>query len=122
MGRSKVADIYPTVWVMRRCERCRSPGSTDSTPGELHTRDWAEDTSRQTYWAVRGSRLMSTSNGASASQSGVDGYHLLPGVRGDMLARLRRLREARAEFIRAAALTGNARERELLQARARDAP
>jgi RNA polymerase sigma factor (sigma-70 family) len=48
-------------------------------------------------------------------------YHLLPAVRGDILARLGRLDEARAEFERAAALTGNARERELLIERARAA-
>jgi RNA polymerase sigma factor (sigma-70 family) len=46
------------------------------------------------------------------------GYHLLPSVRGDLLAKLGRLEEARAEFERAASLTRNARERELLQARA----
>jgi predicted RNA polymerase sigma factor len=46
-------------------------------------------------------------------------YHLLPSVRGDLLARLRRFDEARGEFERAAALTRNARERELLLARAR---
>jgi RNA polymerase sigma factor (sigma-70 family) len=45
-------------------------------------------------------------------------YHLLPSVRGDLLARLGRRDEARAEFERAAALTRNARERELLRARA----
>ncbi|MDI3385716.1 RNA polymerase sigma factor [Streptomyces sp. B-S-A8] len=41
-------------------------------------------------------------------------YHLLPSVRGDLLARLGRTKEARAEFERAAALARNARERELL--------
>ncbi|MEA2389975.1 MAG: hypothetical protein QOK31_84 [Solirubrobacteraceae bacterium] len=45
-------------------------------------------------------------------------YHLLPGVRGDLLAKLGRLDEARAEFERAASLTRNARERELLLERA----
>jgi RNA polymerase sigma factor (sigma-70 family) len=45
-------------------------------------------------------------------------YHLLPSVRGDLLAKLGRHREARAEFERAASLTRNARERELLLARA----
>ena len=45
-------------------------------------------------------------------------YHLLPSVRGDLLKKLGRLDEARAEFERAAALTGNARERELLLDRA----
>ncbi|MGH8214526.1 MAG: RNA polymerase sigma factor, partial [Rhodanobacteraceae bacterium] len=46
------------------------------------------------------------------------GYHLLPSVRGDLLFKLGRLDEARAEFERAAALTGNARESELLRQRA----
>ena len=45
-------------------------------------------------------------------------YHLLPSVRGDLLAKLGRIQEARAEFERAAALTQNLRERELLLARA----
>lgn len=46
-------------------------------------------------------------------------YHLLPTVRGDLLARLDRLDEARTEFERAATLTQNLRERELLLERAR---
>jgi RNA polymerase sigma-70 factor (ECF subfamily) len=46
------------------------------------------------------------------------GYHLLPAVRGDLLRRLGRTKEAREEFARAAALTRNARERDLLLARA----
>lgn len=46
-------------------------------------------------------------------------YHLLPTVRGDLLAKLGRSAEARAEFERAAALTRNTRERELLLERAR---
>ncbi|MFF9283692.1 RNA polymerase sigma factor [Streptomyces griseosporeus] len=45
-------------------------------------------------------------------------YHLLPSVRGDLLQRLGRTAEARAEFERAAALTANERERELLLRRA----
>nr|WP_215457195.1 DUF6596 domain-containing protein [Streptomyces sp. ATCC 21386] len=50
-------------------------------------------------------------------------YHLLPSVRGDLLRRLGRTEEARAEFLRAADLTRNERERELLLARAEeDAP
>jgi RNA polymerase sigma-70 factor, ECF subfamily len=48
----------------------------------------------------------------------LQGYHLLPSVRGDLLAKLGRGGEARAEFERAAALTRNTRERELLLARA----
>ena len=46
-------------------------------------------------------------------------YHLLPSVRGDLLVKLGRLDEAREEFERAAALTRNARERQLLLERAR---
>jgi RNA polymerase sigma-70 factor, ECF subfamily len=46
------------------------------------------------------------------------GYHLLPSVRGDFLHKLRRFDEAREEFQRAAGLTRNARERELLLERA----
>jgi len=45
-------------------------------------------------------------------------YHLLPGVRGDLLARLGRVEEARAELERAAALTRNERERLMLLSRA----
>ncbi|MET8504410.1 RNA polymerase sigma factor [Streptomyces sp. NPDC004787] len=57
---------------------------------------------------------------ALATAPGLDRYHLLPSVRGDLLARLGRTSEARAEFTRAADLTRNARERELLLARARE--
>jgi predicted RNA polymerase sigma factor len=46
-------------------------------------------------------------------------YHLLPSVRGDLLLKLGRDAEARAEFARAAELCANERERELLLARAR---
>jgi RNA polymerase sigma factor (sigma-70 family) len=48
------------------------------------------------------------------------GYHLLPSVLGDLLAKLGRYDEARAEFERAAELTGNERERALLRDRAAD--
>jgi RNA polymerase sigma factor (sigma-70 family) len=47
------------------------------------------------------------------------GYHLLPSVRGDLLQKLGRLKEARAEFERAASTTRNTRERDLLLERAR---
>jgi len=46
-------------------------------------------------------------------------YHLLPSVRGDLLRKLGRTEEARAEFERAASITRNARERNLLLERAR---
>ncbi|UUZ78696.1 hypothetical protein LJK88_25695 [Paenibacillus sp. P26] len=45
-------------------------------------------------------------------------YHLLPSVRGDLLYKLNRFEEARLEFERAASLTRNSRERDLLLARA----
>jgi RNA polymerase sigma factor (sigma-70 family) len=58
---------------------------------------------------------------ALTSEPSLDGYHLLPSVRGDLLSKLGRAEEARAEFERAASLTRNARERELLLERARAA-
>ena len=53
-------------------------------------------------------------------QPSLAGYHLLPSVRGDLLAKLGRFDEARVELERAAGLTRNARERDLLTARAVD--
>jgi predicted RNA polymerase sigma factor len=53
------------------------------------------------------------------SEPSLRSYHLLPSVRGDLLKKLGRLEEARAEFERAASLTRNARERHLLLERAR---
>jgi RNA polymerase sigma factor (sigma-70 family) len=70
---------------------------------------------------------------ASGPQAGLDlvdaliaepslrGYHLLPSVRGDLLMKLGRPAEARAEFDRAATLTSNAQERDLSARRARQA-
>jgi RNA polymerase sigma factor (sigma-70 family) len=55
------------------------------------------------------------------SEPSLKSYHLLPSVRGDLLAKLGRREEARVEFERAASLTRNTRERELLMARAREA-
>ena len=55
------------------------------------------------------------------SEPSLKNYHLLPSVRGDLLAKLGRRDEARAEFERAAAMTRNARERDLLLERARSA-
>jgi len=56
---------------------------------------------------------------ALAKERALENYHLLPSVRGDLLKKLCRLEEARSEFERAASLTRNARERELLLERAR---
>jgi predicted RNA polymerase sigma factor len=55
---------------------------------------------------------------ALTEDSSLRDYHLLPSVRGDLLAKLGRPEEARSEFERAAAMTRNARERELLLKRA----
>ena len=56
---------------------------------------------------------------ALSAEPSLVNYHLLPSVRGDLLKKLDRFDEARAEFERAASLTRNARERELLLERAR---
>jgi len=56
---------------------------------------------------------------ALTAERSLDSYHLLPSVRGDLLKKLSRFDEARVEFERAASLTRNARERDLLLARAR---
>ncbi|MDQ6674439.1 MAG: RNA polymerase sigma factor, partial [Chloroflexota bacterium] len=53
------------------------------------------------------------------SEPSLKAYHLLPSVRGDLLVKLGRFQEARPEFERAASLTRNARERDLLLDRAR---
>jgi predicted RNA polymerase sigma factor len=55
---------------------------------------------------------------ALTSEPSLKAYHLLPAVRGDLLTKLGRFGEAHAEFERAASLTRNARERELLLDRA----
>lgn len=57
-----------------------------------------------------------------ASEPSLANYHWLPSVRADLLAKLGRGPEARAEFERAAAMTRNARERALLLARAQEMP
>ena len=55
---------------------------------------------------------------ALRSEPALQRYHLLPSVRGDLLRKLGRLEEARTEFVRAAGLTQNERERKLLLDRA----
>ena len=55
---------------------------------------------------------------ALTAEPSLGGYHLLPSVRGDLLRKLGRFDEARSEFARAASLTRNSRERELLLDRA----
>ncbi len=56
---------------------------------------------------------------ALANLDALRGYQWLPSVRGDLLEKLGRREEARVEFLRAAAMTANAQERALLEARAR---
>jgi predicted RNA polymerase sigma factor len=56
------------------------------------------------------------------SEPSLKAYHLLPAVRGDLLAKLGRFEDARAEFEHAASLTRNLRERELLLQRAAACP
>jgi predicted RNA polymerase sigma factor len=55
---------------------------------------------------------------AIAGERGMDGYHHLHAVRGDLLEKLGQPVEAKAEFVRAAAMTRNERERDILTARA----
>ena len=55
---------------------------------------------------------------ALIAEQSLEKYHLLPSVRGDLLHKLGRFNEARAEFERAASLTRNSREQELLLKRA----
>jgi RNA polymerase sigma factor (sigma-70 family) len=59
---------------------------------------------------------------ALVREGALQGYHLLPTVRADLLERVGRHEEARAEFERAAAIAGNNRERQFLLARARKLP
>ncbi|HST55514.1 MAG TPA: RNA polymerase sigma factor [Solirubrobacteraceae bacterium] len=66
------------------------------------------------FGAAAGLELVDT----LVDERALQGYHLLPSVRGDLLSRLGRVVEARVEFERAAGLTRNARERELLLERA----
>ncbi|MDB4915233.1 MAG: polymerase subunit sigma-24 [Gemmatimonadetes bacterium] len=67
------------------------------------------------FGPARGLRLVD----ALMKEPTLKGYHLLPSVRGDLLWKLGRIGEARAEFERAASLTRNSREKEFLLARAR---
>lgn len=59
---------------------------------------------------------------ALVGESSLNAYHLLPSVRGDLLFKLQRFQEARAEFERAASLAHNARDRALLLERAAQLP
>ena len=67
---------------------------------------------------VRPGMRRSRSWTAFVEEPGLDSYHLLPSVRGDLLEKLGRLDEARAEFERAALLTANSRQQAALLERA----
>jgi RNA polymerase sigma-70 factor, ECF subfamily len=106
--------------------RARTPGDTDwsrisALYGELHR------ISPSPVIELNRAVAVSMHRGPAAGLEIVDAlvaggalstYHLLPTVRGDLLAKLGRRDEARVEFERAASLTRNARERELLLERA----
>jgi len=85
-------------------------------------------THREELWTPRGVDLAMAFGPAAglevvdalAGEPTLKSYHLLPSVRGDLLAKLGRHEEAQAEFVRAAALTRNTRERGLLLRRAQD--
>jgi RNA polymerase sigma-70 factor, ECF subfamily len=66
------------------------------------------------YGPERGLEIVDAVAGSPALRD----YHLLPAVRGDLLARLGRTEEARTELDRAAKLTRNERERAVLESRA----
>ena len=66
------------------------------------------------YGAAAGLELVD----ALTSEPALVAYHLLPSVRGDLLVKLGRSSEARAEFVRAASLANSPRDRKLLLARA----
>jgi RNA polymerase sigma factor (sigma-70 family) len=109
--------------------RARTPGATDwdrivALYGELMA------CTPSPVVALNRAVAVSMASGPSAALLLVDGlvtdghlarYHLLHAARGDLLARLDRHDEARAEFERAAAMTANEREKALLLERARDA-
>ncbi len=59
---------------------------------------------------------------ALTAEHALDGYHLLPAVRGDLLTKMGRFAEARASLERAATLTRNLREQKLLRERAAAVP
>ena len=120
--------------------RCR-PGSPPSTPGRPHAEetDWVGIVALYDALAQLSPSPVVELNRAVAvgmafgpaaglelvealgDEPSLEGYPLLSSVRGDLLAKLGRTEEARAEFERAAALTRNTRERELMLERARRA-
>lgn len=106
--------------------RARTPGETD-WPGIVALYDALAQAAPSPVVELNRAVAIGMAFGPQAGLERVDqlasapalaNYHWLPSVRADLLARLGRRAEARAEFERAAAMTRNARERELLLARA----
>jgi len=106
--------------------RARTPEETDWTRIAALYRDLAQ-VSPSPVVELNRAVAVGMASGPAAGLELVDallpepslaGYHLLPSVRGDLLAKLGRFDEARDEFERAASLTRNARERQLLLERA----
>ena len=107
------------------------PGSAETGPGSAETRPGsaaAGPPGTRGILFVAWRDLANRRAGGSevlvdqlAAEPALRSYHLLPSVRGDLLRKLGRDAEARAEFERAAALTSNERERELSAQRAQAA-
>jgi len=106
--------------------RARSPGETD-WPRIVSLYDELARQAPSPIVDLNRAVAVSMARGPAAALELVDllrsepslaGYHLLPSVRGDLLVKLGRFEEARAELERAASLTHNARERRLLLERA----
>ncbi len=101
----------------RRPTGCGSPPSTTPFPRSPPRRS-SSSTAPSPSASPSAPRPASNCSKTIADEPSLREYHLLPSVRGDLLAKLGRHDEAAAEFERAAGLTENARERELLLRRA----
>jgi RNA polymerase sigma factor (sigma-70 family) len=108
--------------------RARTPAETD-WPAIVRLYDELDQVTPSPVVKLNRAVAVSMARGPAVALELVDGlltepslanYHLLPAVRGDLLEKLGRLADARAEFERAAGLTRNERERALLLGRARD--
>jgi len=118
---------YPLQAAIAACHaRARTPGETDWVRiVELYTKlleispsPVVELNRAVAVGMAFGPAAALTLADALAAEPSLAEYHRLPSVRADLLFKLGRFAEARAEFERAASLTGNAREREMLLARA----
>lgn len=107
---ARAASVADTDWVRIAALYARLAHATDSVVIELNR----AVALGMAYGAEVGLRLVDE----VATAPALAGYHLLPAVRGDLLQRLGRGDEAAAEFLRAAELAANERERALLRARA----